>query len=169
MEVLKIAGKPENAPANKPKPLELIQLLMKIQKHAARPRKMCIYHLTWFFPFGVGGRDQHRMKPNTTQINIMVREKVKMGTERDAVHSSNQVMNTAATNQAIKEMKRVKNTIGVFFIFFSSRAGRIFQMGRKTRFVARMPILCKLNRITLTNGCCKERFCLLLPCDSRLR
>ena len=38
IEVLKMAGKPEKAPANRPRPLELRMEVQQIQRKAARPR-----------------------------------------------------------------------------------------------------------------------------------
>ena len=63
-----------------------------------------------------------------------------MGTPSVLTTVSNQVIKIADTNQVIKEIRRVKNVKGTFFIRFSSLPGRIFQTGKKNRFVAKIPI-----------------------------
>ena len=88
---------------------------------------------------GVGARDQHNMKPTTAQINMTMMEKVQIFMPILAVTSSSQETKTAAINQAIIDTTRVTNVTLVLFIRFSSRAGNTFQMGRKIRFVARIP------------------------------
>ena len=63
-----------------------------------------------------------------------------MGTPSVLTTVSNQVIRIADTNQVIKEIRRVKNVKGTFFIRFSSLPGRIFQTGKKNKFVAKIPI-----------------------------
>lgn len=78
IDVLKMAGKPEKAPANNPRPLELNQLLIKMQNMAARPRRQWMYHSTLLVPFGVGGRDQHSIAPTTAHTTMIISEKSQM-------------------------------------------------------------------------------------------
>ena len=139
MEVLKMAGNPEKAPAKSPRPLELNQLVTQIHRAAVRPRSRCVYHSTLWCPLGVGARDQHSMKPTTTQISMMMMEKVQIFMPILAAISSSQETKTAAINQAIIDTTRVRNVTFVLLIRFSKRAGKTFQMGRKIRFVARIP------------------------------
>ena len=67
-------------------------------------------------------------------------ENNQIGQPRELITVSNQVIKIADTNQVIKEIRRVNNVKGTFFIRFSSLLGRIFQTGKKKRFVAKIPI-----------------------------
>lgn len=140
IDVLKIAGKPEKAPANKPRPLELSQLLTKIQNMAAKPRRRWMYHFTLFVPFGVGGRLQHSMNPTTMQMSIMTSENSQIWTPMPLTTVSSQVTKKAARNQITREISRVINVTAVLLKRFSSFEGRIFHTGKKNKFVARIPI-----------------------------
>ena len=66
-------------------------------------------------------------------------EKVQIFMPTLAAISSSQETKTAAINHAIIEMTSVRNVTFVLFIRFSKWAGKIFQMERKIRFVARIP------------------------------
>ena len=107
IEVLNTAGKPEKAPAKRPNPLELIQLLITMQAIQERPRRKWIKGFTRFLPFGVGGSDQQRQMPITTHRTITQIEKSQMGTPLSFVNVSSEVTIKAAMNQATIERRRV--------------------------------------------------------------
>lgn len=140
IDVLKIAGNPEKAPANIPKPLELSQLLTKMQHMHARPRIKCVATLTLFFPLGVGGRDQQRMIPTNTQINMMHIEYTQSGIPNWLVYDSNQVTIKAATNHATNDTNKVSQVTATLLYRLLIFIGRIFHIGKKIRFVAKIPM-----------------------------
>ena len=107
IDVLKTAGKPEKAPAKRPNPLELIQLLMMMQAMQERPRRKWIRGFTRFFPFGVGGSDQQRQAPTTTHTTMTQIEKSQIGTPFPLVKVSIDVTRKAATNQATMDKRSV--------------------------------------------------------------
>ena len=140
IDVLKIAGNPEKAPANTPKPLELSQLLTKIQHIHAKPRSKCVAALTLFFPLGVGGSDQQRMTPTKTQINMMHIEYIQSGSPNWLVYDSSQVTIKAAINHATNDINKVNQVTATLLNRLPIFIGRIFHIGKNIRFVAKIPM-----------------------------
>ena len=113
IEVLNTAGKPEKAPAKRPNPLELIQLLMTMQAMQESPRRKWMRGFTRFLPFGVGGSDQHRQMPITTHSTITQIEKSQIGTPRSFVKVSIEVTRNAAMNHATMDNRSVIHVTAV--------------------------------------------------------